>query len=234
MNLTITPLNTRVVTQNKPLNFKSARFYPSLDNPVYLSLIEIGKNSAIGVIGNRRLSDILDTYFTASLKAKGIKNVVDMLDRTKSHIDKNNGIEYLGINMDSIEGYGFMSRAPFGYRSSNSGTLDKKLNDIEYAKQSQVYIKKFVRLIQMLQEGNTFLRCYFVPDAELLLSMNKFFNPQADKVAIEKAPAHLGGIHIVEPLKRLYRQLTPEAKNAMNWTSEFDKNVITNLDKSMI
>ncbi|MBO7673095.1 hypothetical protein J6S88_06790 [bacterium] len=229
MNLTITPVNTKSGAYNKPLNFKSFRMYPSMDNPLYSGLIEIGKNSSIGVVGNRYLANILDKDFTESLRLKGIKNVVDMLNRTKSHIG--NGIEYLGIDMDSVDGLGFMCRPPFGHH--NYYSIDTTINDAEYTKRSQAYVKKFVRLIQMLQEGNTFLRGDFVPDAEFLLSMNKFFNPQADKVAIEKAPAHLGGIHIVERFKRLYRQLTPEAKKAMNWTKEFDKNVIPNLDKDL-
>ena len=113
MNLTISPLRTNTVTQNKYVNFKAGRFYPSIDNPLYSSLIEIGKNSSIGVIGYRYTSNVLDEYFTASLKSRGIKNVVDMLNKTKSHTA--DGIEYLRIDMDSVEGCGFMLKPPFGY-----------------------------------------------------------------------------------------------------------------------
>lgn len=106
----------------------------------------------------------------------------------------------------------------------------EKESEGHYDCQSEQFIAKFVKFIQMMQRGNTLIYSDFQGDLPKILNLNKYFNPQADKDAINMAAMHLGGYDQVLAYENLYNNLTPENKKDMGWTEKFEKDFVRKLN----
>ena len=165
-------------------------------------------------------------------------NFVDLTNKIALY--ENDGVAILSMNMSSknssSEDY-FMSNPPFidkdRYVKEEIRWLPNTEPDVaerHYNYKSEQYIKNFVVFIQMMQRGNTLIYSDFQGDLPKILNLNKYFNPQADKDAINMAAMHLGGYDQVLAYENLYNNLTPENKKDMGWTEKFEKDFVRKLN----
>ncbi|MBQ1610216.1 MAG: hypothetical protein II090_04750 [Elusimicrobia bacterium] len=182
-------------------------------------------------------------YF--DLKDAGIKHYVDLMYPVEC--DPDGEIESLYIKMsqtklDFMEPP-FMNKEDYinkyCYTTVNKGGIvnvvypGEKLKEerrADYDGKCKDFTDKFVKFIQMMQEGNTVIKGHYC-DYEMLLTVNKYFNPKAEKKATENTPKRLKDYEIYE-FENLYKNLSAEQKNLMGWDEKFEKQFVEKLEKN--
>lgn len=182
-------------------------------------------------------SDCLPT-----LKKCGIERVIDLVGYTKyEHEAKNIGLEYYTPRFGKyITGLwsetAFQSESEF-IREELIYLPFKERNDVKiidekkkmYKEESKESIDNFIDLIQVLQKGHYYIGCEYGTDrTSAYLLLNDVFNPKATPNPNLKLKDYAANFEI-DYMHELYKKLTPEHKEKLGWTKEFDKKVLAKL-----
>ena len=98
-----------------------------------------------------------------------------------------------------------------------------------FEKHSKRSLERFVQYIKEMQKGYYYIGCEFgTYKTDDYLLLNSVFNPKAKETDISYEQ-----IYKLDYMKDLYNNLTPEHKQRMGWTKEFDENVPKRLDKAI-
>lgn len=176
-----------------------------------------------------------------TLKEAGVKHIVDLqgYSRVKEACEEND-MDYLHIPIqeDLSEMSAFKSKldiersvmqwaSPFCSREQIQESKNKALDAWEKDKNN--YIEKFVKMINLLQEDNTYIGCeYGISRTNNAMLLNHLFNPKAEKTPNCRTKFNN---QYMNNIATFYENLTPEHKAQMGWTEEFDENFMPKLKK---
>ena len=170
------------------------------------------------------------------LKKDGIKHIILIPDdKVIEQMAKKDGFDTLSLAFNSDEYNGMLlARPPFEdkIRWEHKRYPFKKCDDKSYDELSREFVDKFTKFINCLQDGNCYIEGGYEPDIESVFILNKFFNPQADKIEPPLGlPVFLLEYMAVKMLN-LYKALTKEDKAKMNWPKDFDTTFLQNIKKA--
>lgn len=173
-----------------------------------------------------------------TLKNCGIERIVDLIGYTRyEHATKSSGLEYYSpLFGKGISGVwaepAFQTQSEFlkdelKFLTFKERNDEKVIDNIKktYTEESRESVDKFVEYIQFLQKGHYYIGCEFGTDrTSAYLLLNEVFNPKAEDNKELKLKDYAGNFEI-DYMYELYKKLTPEDKEKLGWTKEFDKKV---------
>ena len=175
-----------------------------------------------------------------TLQKAGVKHIIDLqgYSRVQAACEEN-GMDYLHIPIaeDLSEMSAFKSKrdVEFGvmqwsaYSTKEQIQKSKEVAVSRWEKDKSEYIDKFVKMINLLQEDNTYIGCEFgISRTNNAMLLNHLFNPKASK-----SPSCITKFNkqYLRNIASLYESLTPENKSQMGWTKEFDESFMPRLKK---
>lgn len=178
------------------------------------------------------------------LKKAGIERVVDLVGYTKyEHDVKNAGLEYYCPKFGrSITGLwcetAFSSLSEYireelkycGPLNQENKTKYIQSLTNDYKKKSRESVDDFIELIQFLQKDYYYIGCQFGTDrTSAYLLLNEVFNPKAQVAYPNLKLSDYVACFELDYMLELYKKLTPEDKQALGWTDEFDHDVLKRL-----
>lgn len=175
------------------------------------------------------------------LKQAGVKYIIDLqgYDRVRDDCEKKGmGYHRIPVAEDLSEMSAFKSKATVErdimrwacmYPSKAALESSKATAVKSWEKDKNEYIEKFVKMINLLQEGNVYIGCeYGISRTNNAMLLNYLFNPKADKTPSCRTKFNNQYMHNIVAF---YENLTPEHKAQMGWTQEFDENFMPRLKK---
>ncbi len=176
------------------------------------------------------------THALKTIKAAGIERIVDLIGYDNLKEDcKALGLEYFKYPMSP---YLFSQRPMFENEAEKRRTYTNhciRLGDSEKAtkayvsqmmqiwrKNKDAELADFVKFIQTMQKGKLYIGCeYGTLTTDNALMLNSIFNPQSGS----RGPRYITSDNriLLKRVEKLYQNLTPEHKQLMGWTKEFDK-----------
>lgn len=177
------------------------------------------------------------------LKEAGVKHVVDLQGYGEvERVCKENHLDYFHIPIaeDLSEMQAFQSERDielnvkrfahfYQFDKNPKESMQKAKDDsiARWGKNKDEYIEKFVKMINLLQEDNTYIGCEFgISRTNNAMLLNHLFNPKATRTP--SCRTKFNNVYMND-IAKLYYNLKPEHKAQMGWTEEFDKNFIPRL-----
>lgn len=176
-----------------------------------------------------------------TLKNAGIERIVDLIGYENLKEDCNVlGLDYFKYPMSP---YLFMQNdmfkseeeckqkflnhcRGFGENEKTTKIYITKMMNI-WQKNKDLEIDKFVKFIQTMQKGKLYIGCeYGTYTTDNALMLNAFFNPAYIR---QKRYITSNNRIYLKRLEKLYKNFSPQHKQAMGWNSEFEKKVIERL-----
>lgn len=175
------------------------------------------------------------------LKQAGIERIIDLIGYNTLKEDcAIAGLEYFAFPLsphsfnqkimfkteeeNKIACYNICRR--YGYTEKERNKYIKQMmNDWEKNKNAE--IDEFVKFIQEMKKGNLYIGCeYGTQTTDNALMLNAYFNPM-----YARTKKYITSYNIIytRKLEKLYKNLTPEHKELMGWTSDFEKKLVENL-----
>lgn len=175
------------------------------------------------------------------LKQAGVKHIVDLqgYDKVKQACEEND-IDYINLPVaeDLSEMSAFKSKREVELDVMRWSSVYTSREQLQKAKDSAVkrwekdknaYMDKFVKVINCLQEDNTYIGCeYGISRTNNAMLLNHLFNPKASKTPNCRTKFNN---QYMSNIVSFYKNLTPEHKAQMGWTEEFDENFMPKLKK---
>lgn len=174
------------------------------------------------------------------LKKAGVKHIVDLqgYSRVKDAC-KENDMDYfhIPIKEDLSEMSAFKSKRDIelevmqwsSYSTKEQIQESKNRAVRHWEKDKNEYMDKFVKMINLLQEDNTYIGCeYGISRTNNAMLLNHLFNPKASKTPNCRTKFNN---QYMNNIASFYENLTPEHKAQMGWTKEFDENFMPKLKK---
>lgn len=173
------------------------------------------------------------------LKKSGIERIIDLVGYKKyEHNAKNIGLEYYSPKFGNFTSTWLWAEPafqtqneflkdelrflPFEERKSKT-VIDAKIK--QYNEESKESVDNFVEFIKVLQKGHYYIGCEFGTDrTNAYLLLNEVFNPLAQNKSELKLKDY-AGFYEMDYMYELYKKLTPEHKQDLGWTENFDKKV---------
>ena len=91
-----------------------------------------------------------------------------------------------------------------------------------FDKYSRKSVERFVKFIETVQKDYFYIGCeYGTFKTDEFLLLNDIFNPKAKPKSIPT-----GDLFKLDMMTNLYEKLTPEDKQRMKWTKEYDQKVL--------
>ncbi len=205
--------------------------------------VDLGNNTYYTSGEVHNLFHYLDkNYF--SLKKAGIEHYVNLMYPVEYDPDDKIESLHIGISQTKLDFMKppFISKDHYINKYYNTVNKEGKVQRVkpnkkikeergaDYDKQCKEFTDKFVKFIQMMQEGNTVIKGHYC-DYEMLLKINKYFNPKAEKKATENTPVRLQNNEIYE-FENLYKNLSAEQKKLMGWNENFEKQFVEKLENN--
>lgn len=178
------------------------------------------------------------------LKKSGIERIVDLIGYTKyEHDVKNADLEYYCPKFGRAI-TGLWNEAAFSSLNEYIneelkyyGPLDRQnkakyiqILTNDYKKESRESVDNFIELIQFLQKDYYYIGCQFGTDrTSAFLLLNEVFNPKAQIAHPKLKLSDYTACYQLDCMLKLYKKLTPDDKQVLGWTEEFDHDVLKRL-----
>ena len=178
-----------------------------------------------------------------TLKDAGIERVIDLIAYYGyDTIAKEAGLEYytpkfgrgqLGVWEEEAfnTSHDVLVRETMYYTPEDFEKNKKYLENLEkrFEKYSRRSVERFVEFIEVMQKGYYYIGCeYGTYKTDDYLLLNTVFNPKANDDFVPYSD-----MFKLDFMKILYNKLTPEHKQRMGWTKEFDENVPKRLNEAI-